>query len=414
MKFPFYFVCASLLFYCSSGFSQSLRLSEVENLFLKKNLLLLAGQYNIDASEALTIQARAYPNPTFSAEFNLIDPQNDRFLHAGKTGEKGFGIDQLILLGGKRKTQIEIAKQNKVLAELELADLLRNLKWQLSTAFYGLNHQINVIRNYENQLRLLDTIINNYESQATKGNIPMKEVVRLKSVYLSINNNRSELAALQIQNLQQLQLLTGEKGNIIPSISEDLYSGLKSVKSTAELLQLAETNRPDLKIAKQNTVLAELNYKFQKQMAIPDINLGAGYDQRGGAFNNQVNLGVGIPIPAWNRNKGNIKAAEFGKKSAEAGIQQYQLSMETEVAASQNNFTRCLTDFQKTTALYNTNFELVFKGMNENFQKRNVSLIEFIDFFESYNQSLTEIQNTKTQLAIAAAQINYVTANQVY
>lgn len=374
----------------------------------------MAAQYNIGATDALTIQAMAYPNPTFTAEFNLIDPQNNRLMHAGNKGEKTFSIDQLILLGGKRKTQIEIAKQNKVAAELELADLFRNLKWQLHTTFYSLHLQHTVIQNYESQLQLLDTIICNYQIQAQKGNIPLKEVVRLKSVYLSINNNRSELAAQQIENTQRLQLMTGLKTNVIPSVDTSLFSKIRSVKTLSELQDLASAQRPDLKLANQNSLLAELNYTFQKQMAIPDINLGAGYDQRGGAFNNQVNLGVGIPIPAWNRNKGNIKAAEYGKKSAEAVIQQYQLQVETEVMAGHQNLLRCLNDFQKTNSLYTKNFERVFQGMNDNFQKRNVSLIEFIDFFESYNQSLTEYQRTKNQLAIAAARINYVTASQVY
>lgn len=374
----------------------------------------MAAQYNIDATDALSIQAKAYPNPTFTAEFNLIDPQNNRLLHAGNKGEKAFSIDQLILLGGKRKTQIEIAKQNKVAAELELADLLRNLKWQLQNTFYSLHLQGTVIQNYESQLRLLDTIISNYQVQAQKGNIPLKEVVRLKSVYLSINNNRSELAAQQIENQQRIQMMTGLKTNVVPSVDTAMFSKIRAVKSLSELQELAAAQRPDLKLAKQNSLLAELNYTFQKQLAIPDINLGAGYDQRGGAFNNQVNLGIGIPIPAWNRNKGNIKAAEFGKKSAEAIIQQYQLQVETEVMASHQNLLRCLNDFQKTNSLYTKNFELVFEGMNDNFQKRNVSLIEFIDFFESYNQSLTEYQRTKNQLAIASAQINYVTASQVY
>ena len=299
-------------------------------------------------------------------------------------------------------------------AELELADLLRNLKWQLQNTFYSLHLQRTVIQNYESQLQLLDTIIRNYQVQAQKGNIPLKEVVRLKSVYLSINNNRSELAAQQIENTQRLQLMTGLKTNVIPSVDTAMFSKIRSVKTLNELQNLASAQRPDLKLAKQNSFLAELNYTFQKQLAIPDINLGAGYDQRGGAFNNQVNLGIGIPIPAWNRNKGNIKAAEFGKKSAEAVIQQYQLQVETEVMASHQNLLRCLNDFQKTNSLYTKNFALVFQGMNDNFQKRNVSLIEFIDFFESYNQSLTEYQRTKNQLAIAAAQINYVTASQVY
>jgi len=47
--------------------------------------------------------------------------------------------------------------------------------------------------------------------------------------------------------------------------------------------------------------------------------------------------------------------------------------------------------------------------MTSNFQKGNVSMIEFTDFFEAYNETQTEVERIKKQLALAAAQINYVT-----
>lgn len=394
--------------------SLKISLPEAEKIFLQKNLILLAAQLNVSASQALVIQARAYPNPQFSAEVNLIDPQNERILHAGSTGEKVFGIDQLILMGGKRKTQIEIVKKNAAMAELELADLLRNLKWQLQSAFFSLAQQRFVIQNYNRQLILLDTIISNYERQAAKGNIAMKEVIRLKSVYLAINNSRSDQVQDQIETTRLLQTLLQEKSPLIPYISDSTFQQFTEIIATDQLIQMAKNNRPDLKISNQQIELANLNLSLQKQLAIPDLNLNAGYDQRGGAFNNQVNVGIGLPLPLWNQNKGAIKAAEWEKKVRETSMQQKLLELESEIEASQQNLVRCIADYRKSNTMYSTDFELVFKGVNENFQKRNVSLIEFIDFFESYNQSLIEFQRVRTQVALAAAHINFVTASTLY
>lgn len=391
-----------------------INLQETEKLFLQKNLLLLAQQYNLNEAQALAIQAKAYPNPNFSAEINMVDPQNNRLFHAGPSGEKVFGIEQLIVMGGKRNTQIEIAKKNTQLAELELADLLRNLKWQLSNAFYDLFQQRFIIKNFDSQLLLLDTIIGSYEKQAAKGNIATKEVIRLKSVYLALNNSRSEQIQNQIESTQMLELLLHEKSPILPLLRTTDFQQFTKVKPLNELIELAQANRPDLKIANTTGEMANLNLKLQKQLATPDINLRSGYDQRGGAFNNQINIGLDIPLPIWNRNKGAIKAAEFGKKYTETLHQQKILEMESELAASQRNLERCIADFNKTNALYTSNFEQVFKGINDNFLKRNVSLIEFIDFFESYNQSLTEFQRVKTHLAKAAAQINFYTGSTIY
>ena len=36
-------------------------------------------------------------------------------------------------------------------------------------------------------------------------------------------------------------------------------------------------------------------------------------------------------------------------------------------------------------------------------------MIEFADFFEAYNEAQTEVERVKQQLAVAAAQVNFVT-----
>ena len=107
----------------------SITIKDADRIFLSRNLLLLAGQYNIQTAEAQSVQARIYPNPVFTADLNAYDPQNHEAFHVGQTGEKAFAIEQLILLGGKRRTQVELARGNAQLASLDLEDVLRNLKF---------------------------------------------------------------------------------------------------------------------------------------------------------------------------------------------------------------------------------------------------------------------------------------------
>lgn len=45
--------------------------------------------------------------------------------------------------------------------------------------------------------------------------------------------------------------------------------------------------------------------------------------------------------------------------------------------------------------------------MADNFQKRNVPIVEFVDFFEAYNEVLTELTRIKTQLIISGKQLKY-------
>lgn len=407
-----------LLGFTLIGISQTqqtnITLDEAEKMFLKSNLILLAQQYNISAKQALVIQAKAYPNPTFNADFNVYDPQHNMAFHIDSSGQKSFQIQQLIILGGKRKTEVDIAKQNKILAESEFAELLRNLKVQLSRNFYSINEHKIVVENYEKQLRILDTIINAYKVQVNKGNFPLKDIIRLKSVYIKINNNKSELSSSYNQEQKDIKLLLQINQDVVPTIDENSYKSYIDLKALNDLQTLALSNRPDLKIADETAIIAALYLKLQKRQVIPDVAVNASYDQRGGAFRNQVNAGITMPLPILNTNRGNVKAAEFDKKSMDLFVLEKRLEVELDIQQAWQNMQRSILEYNKVSSMFNEEFKQVNTGVNDNFLKNNISILEFVDFVEAYNESLAEFQRIKTQLAISAAEINFVTATKVY
>lgn len=404
----------TLLSFFNAKAQNRLSLQEAEGVFLKNNLFLLAKQYNINAAEALVIQSKAYPNPVFNADFNVYDPQNKKYLHVDSSGQKSFQLQQLILLGGKRKNEIEIARQNKQLAEAEFSDMLRQLRAQLYNLFYSIGSEKVVIANYDKQLRILDTIIDAYRVQAEKGNLPLKDVIRLKSVYIKINAARSELITQYNSDQRQLQILLQSKEPVEPVAGSESFNHLLEVKSIEELRSLALQNRPDLKIADQNALLAALYLKREKKQRVPDLAFNASYDQRGGAFRNQVNAGITLPIPVLNTNRGNIKAAEFDQKEMELYVTEKKLEVDLDVQQAWANMQRSVNEYKTVKVLYNEEFTQVYEGVNNNFQLRNISILEFVDFVESYNESLAEFEKIKRQLAQSASQINYVTATKVY
>ena len=400
---------------CISQIAQfPITLEEAEKMFLKNNLVLLAQQYNISAKQALIIQAKAYPNPTFNADINVYDPQNKKAFHTDSSGQKSFQLQQLILLGGKRKLEIDIAKQNKILAESEFAELLRNLKVQLHRNFYGINEHKIVIENFEKQLNILDTIIEAYKVQVTKGNLPLKDIIRLKSVFIKINNNKSELSNFYNEEQKNIKLLLQINQDIIPIVSEENLKPFTDLKPLIDLQNIALSNRPDLKIADETAIIAALILKLQKRQIIPDIALNGSYDQRGGAFRNQINAGITLPIPILNTNRGNIKAAEFDKKAMDLYAQEKKLEIELDIQQAWKNMQRSILEYNKVYMMFNDEFKQVNIGINDNFFKRNISILEFVDFVEAYNESLAEFERIKKQLAISAAEINFVTATKIY
>jgi cobalt-zinc-cadmium efflux system outer membrane protein len=389
-------------------------IDESDKMFLQKNLMVTAGQLNVDAQKAMEIQAKLYPNPQFSVGLNAYDTDNKNFFYAGKNGEKAVTFEQLILLGGKRKNEIELAKQNTKQAQLELEDMLRNLKYKLHSSLYSVYFDLQTLQKFNTQLQQLDTIIAAYEMQARKGNLPLKEVVRLKSTYIQLNNNKTELLQSIQDEQKDLQVMLQTTVFVIPAIDEKVWKQYESLPAIDSLQQLALKNRTDVMLATLNRYIADINVHYQKSLAVPDLTLNTSYDQRGGAFNNQFLFTVGIPLPLWNRNQGNIRYAQTQTKLAGVNEQIQQTGVSAEVNAAWYNMQRSIQEYKKTQAVYNEDFTDVYDGMRDNFLKQNISIVEFVDFFESYNESLAEINRIKKQLALSAENINYTTAYPVY
>jgi outer membrane protein, heavy metal efflux system len=387
---------------------------KADSLFQAKNYYLLAASMNIEAQKAQIIQAKVYPNPIFTADINAYDPGNNQAFHVGKTGQKVFQLEQLIILGGKRKAEIDMAKTNVGIAELEFQQLIRELKFRLHSDLYTIGQQDFLLKKYNKQLNFLDTLLKSYETQANKGNIPLKEVVRLRGAYIQLNNDRAELYQLYIQTQTDLQILLQSSSVILPDSTDLNLNHYLIPSSVGDIQNAAMENLPELQVMKQNKILAEQYLKYQKRMAVPDINIFASYDQRGGAFNNQINSGISIPLPLWNRNRGNIKTSQYQLQESEYNL----LAKENEIISRINNsyayYIQTVSEYKKSTELYNEDFEKTVDGINTNFQKRNVSIIEFIDFFESYNDVLAELVRIKTQLVISAEQINLFTGKDIY
>ena len=400
----------------NAGAADTLRVSvkKADSLFLKNNYALLASALNIDAQKAQVIQAKLYPNPVFTAELNAYDPDNKKAFHIDNTGQKSFQLEQLILLGGKRKAQMDLAKTNVKIAELEFQQLISQLKYQLHSSLYLLKQQSILITKYNKQLELLDTIVTAYETQSKKGNIALKDVVRLKGFYLTISNERAEMYKGYFEEMAKVQVIL--QTSAIIDVNEDNVNYGAYIKpiSVDDISTIALQNRAEFLITEQDKIFAQQYFKYQKSLAVSDANLFTSYDQRGGAFNNQVNVGISIALPFWNRNQGNIKASKYEIKQREYDAESLKNKLISEVYNSYYLYNQSVAEFQKTDRMYDDDFETAFSGISENFRKGNVSIIEFLDFFESYNNALAEISRARVQLKTSAELINLTIGKAIF
>lgn len=178
--------------------------------------------------------------------------------------------------------------------------------------------------------------------------------------------------------------------------------------------QLALQNRGDVKVTESLTRQAELNYNLQKSLATPNLRIGATYDQSGSYVNNYTGLTLAADLPFFNKNQGNIKVAR-SLIDYQKGLQNQKVNVVTnEVAAAFQKVQYVENMVQSIDSKFSEQFEQLNKGVVENFQKRNLSLLEFIDLIETYSESIKELNRLKADRVGAYEELNFTVGQELF
>lgn len=393
-----------------------LTLDSAEHSFLENNLLILAQKYNIEAQKALVIQAKLYPNPTLNYSKGFYHPDLKQFFVTGADGETAASISQIIILAGKRNKQVKIAETNAKLAEYQFYDLLRTLKYTLRVDFFNIYFLQQSAHVYAEEIQSLQQVVDAFEKQQGKGYISEKEVVRVKAQLYSLQSEYNDLIN-QINDIQsELRLvLQIKKHYLVPIVDETKLDGIDPGKySLATLVDTAYLARTDLRIARSTVDLSKQVFSLQKALAIPDITLQAGYDKQGSYIHNFNSLGFGMDIPIFNRNQGNIKSAKSGidisvalQKSNEATVEE-QVSRALQKALDDDKM------YKKINPSFSKDFDRLMHEVLNNYQKRNLGLLDFIDFYDSYKQNTLQLNTIKFNRVSALEDLNFYTGSNFF
>jgi outer membrane protein, heavy metal efflux system len=399
--------------------SLKISLDSAERLFITGNYMLLAQKYNIQAQKAQEIQAKLYPNPNFSIFYSIYNSTTDKFFPAGPGtagSEITMQLSQMIYLAGQRNKQAKIAQANTRLSEFQFYDLIRTLKYTLRTDFYNIYFLLQSASVYNEEITSLQQVAKAFEEQQGKGNIAAKEVIRIKAQLYTLLAEYNNLIS-QINDLEsELRLVLQIKGSfVIPMLdSGKLDSMNPATYPLAVLLDSAFKNRSDLQIARMNVEASKLNYSYQKALAIPNLTLALSYDKQGSYIDYLPSLGAAIDLPFFNRNKGNIQTAKITTDANNA----LQLSAEATV---QENVSRALEKAFANDKIYHTidpnflgDFDHMLKEVLINYERRNLTLLDFLDFYESYKQNILSSNNIQFNRISSFEDINFYTGTEFF
>jgi outer membrane protein, heavy metal efflux system len=391
-----------------------LTVKQAENQFLKNNLQLIAQRYNIDNASAAIITARLFPNPDFSFN-NGISATDVSQGPAYK--EQSFAISQLFTTAGKRNKSIQLAKIGVEQAKYQFFDLLRTLKFTLRNDFYTIYYREQSAKVYNEEIGSLSKTFTVFKEQYAKGNIAEKELLRIQSQLYSLQTEYNSLLTGIDTSQSELKLLIKAPSStyIEPLVGTDLdIKQMVSGVPYQQLLDSAYTNRYDLKYTKATVAYNDMNLQLQKATAVPDFSLSLNYDKLGSYSNNFLGAGIAFSLPSFNRNQGNIKQARIAIDQSQVQLQSQQNQVESDVATNYKGALRLEKLYASFDRKFKEDFNHLIQEVFKNYQKRNISMLEFLDFYDSYKTNTIQLNNLQLNRITSLEQLNYVTGTPFF
>jgi outer membrane protein, heavy metal efflux system len=295
-----------------------LTLDEAERRALQMSPALQAAEARVRLEEGRRRQATLYPNPDLALDAL-------RFTDGSGPKETTLALRQPIPYHGKRALArqeadalIEAARHDRERVRLDLLLEVREV-------FYRIHFTGEILKVEEEDLQATTSLRKAVEARVSAGDAPALESLKATVEVSRAENDRGrvrgELAAL-IASFNLLLGMPAEAPTTVTAPELDLEPGA----DLPVLRERAIGNQPAIQAREETARAAGFAAERARLERRPDLAVGPtfGRDER----TYYVGLGVSLKLPAWNRNQGNIAAADAGRDEAvaEAGAARLDVS----------------------------------------------------------------------------------------
>ncbi|MDG5800622.1 TolC family protein [Marinilabiliaceae bacterium ANBcel2] len=401
----------------NGGNNLSLSLKEAEERFLEKNIVLMAEKLEMDIKELKIREAKRWNNPEFEVEHQIIN--RDESGPVGFTGSDNtaFEIEQLFSTAGKRGHNIKLRELDRLKSEAQLNKLIRTLTKTLREEYVTLAYLNRIKGLYQKQIDALEKILEGFESQYKEGNIRRLEIVRFRSLLLELEKEYSVVLKKKMESQQSLKvLLQLEDKTPVPKLPEDpwQYTEKPQYLNLNNFYQTALESRGDIRSSVINVNSAERELKLEEANQWPDLTIGMAYDKLDGVIDNYFGITLSMELPLWNRNRENVRIASHRIKQSQLILNQKEQKLKLEIESALNKLNRAKRLYKRTEFFYEAEFEEIIKALTIQYKRGDIRLIEFVDFYESFRESVIRKYSVQQELLIAAEELNFEVGRDIF
>lgn len=389
--------------------TNQITLTDLVNEALVDNPELNFYRAEIAAAHAGRRSAGAWANPEISANIGSKRIESSSGSAVGEGTAWSVSAQQSFEFPGRLSLRKAIANRDIALAETGLA----HFKLTLAARVRTLGHQIFIS---QEKLSAANEVAERFQAltevlvqRDPAGLTPALEshIIEANAITLQRQASRATIAAQSaLLELNQLRGKPPEERVHITAAQLDF----SAAPSLPDLLAAARTNSFELRTRQLELEQQGFKVSLAKNERFPSVSVGPFIsEENAGDRERIIGLGVSLPLPLWNRNSGNIQAAQAREQQAQTSLLVMQRDIErrvTENAIALKVQREEMSKWQPDTL---ENFHKAAELADRHYRLGAVPITTYVELQKQYLEAVEAMLETKQDALNAAQKLEQLT-----
>ena len=233
-----------------------------------------------------------------------------------------------------------------------------------------------------------------------------KKQIEINAEQYELQAKAAEAAAVQARiAVEVLMGVNQPKGHWTPT---DSLEQLVNVITPPAPETRTNAARTDVLAAEADLRGGNANLKLQKAIRVPDPTFLAGIEHNppgGGPPTDTMEIGVSFPLPIWNLNRGNIKAAEAGVEQFKLALGKVKAQVVADIANAETGYNEAYTRWLRYRDQTGPKSTKVRESIAYAYEKGGASLVNLLDAERTDNDIRLAIAQAMNDTASAVADL---------
>lgn len=304
----------------------ALGLADLEPMALANNPTVEQAAAEVERARGLCIQAGLYPNP-------VVGYVGGEIGNEGKAGQQGGFLAQQIVTAGKLRLDQAVAQHQLEQAEARLDAQQRRVLGAVQISYYdvlsarrSLEIAVELQAIAENAARVARELFN--AGEAGRGDVLLAEIETSKAQVV-VANTRNRSAA----SWRRLTAVVGMPSLPPAELEGTLDEEVADLQWEAVWQQLADQS-PEIRTALSGVPRAVDSLRRAEVEPIPNVQLQAIVQHDAATRDTITSVQVGVALPIFNRNQGNVRAAHADVHRARQEVDRVELDLRSRLSVA--------------------------------------------------------------------------------